>query len=123
MKIYGNSKSDGFPLMMAAIGALFAGGAWAMVYLSGITLLGSIAAFGLLVVLMVVRVQRWDVMSEPTADTTKHVVDAAKFPVAGDSDVAAAKAGAAWAPSSTSKASLPKPVENPKPAVETNAIV
>src|SRR5688572_4296451 len=118
MKIYGNSKSDGFPLLMAAAGALFAAGAWAMVYLSGITLLGSLAVFGLLVALMVVRIQRWDVMSEATpVDTTKPLVETV-FPVAGDSDVAPAKAGAAWAPSSTSKASLPKPVENPKPAVE-----
>lgn len=126
MKIYGNPKSDGFGLFCTLIGALFAVGAMGMTEVSGLVLPVGLAVFVGLVAAMVVALKRWDVMSEapaPAGNATGVPVRLPNFPVAAQSEAAPEAVKASWAASSLSNATmLPQQVEQPKPAVETNAL-
>lgn len=126
MKIYGNPKSDGFGLFCTLIGALFALGAMGMTEVSGLVLPIGLAVFAGLVAAMIVALKRWDVMSEapaPGGNATGVPVRLPNFPVAAQSDAAPEAAKPSWAASSLSNATmLPQQVEQPKPAVETNAL-
>lgn len=126
MKIYGNPKSDGFGLFCALIGGVFGLGAMAMTELSGLALPVALVVFGVLTLAMLGSLKRWDVMSEaPTAagNTTGVPVRLPNFPVAAQSDSGTEASKPAWAADALSNATmLPQQVEQPKPAVETNAL-
>jgi hypothetical protein len=113
MKIYGNSKSDGFSLFVVAIGALFIGGGFLLAHVSELTLAVSLLAFVGVCAAMIAVVRRWDVMSEVehVEDSTGVPVRMPNFPVKADTEAFA-----------TNVAALPV-VEKPKSAVETNTAV
>ena len=126
MKIYGNPKSDRFGLYCALIGGLFGLGAMAMTEPSGLALPVALGMFAVLVVAMVASLKRWDVMSElPAAagNSTGVPVRMPNFPVAAQSDAAPEAPKSAWTADVLANATmLPQQVEQPKPAVETNAL-
>jgi hypothetical protein len=124
MKIYGNSKSDGFPVLVCVVGALFVVGGVGLNFLGAVTMFAALPLAAALIAVMVMKLSKWDVMSEveaPRAEAASRV----SFPVAAASDSSAAPAPAAWSPSMASKndSVLPLPVEKPKSAVETNTAV
>ena len=126
MKIYGNQKSDRFGLYCALIGALFGVGAMGMTELSGLFLPVGLTVFAALVVAMVLSLRRWEPMSEaPQAKgaDTGVPVRLPNFPVAAQSDAAPEAPKSAWTADVLANATmLPQQVEQPKPAVETNAL-
>lgn len=135
MKIYGNAKSDGFPLLMTLVGAVFVGAGVGLSTAGGLTLLAAAPALAALTAVMVVRLRKWDVMSEvaaPTAvaamvETTETTQpNEPSFPMAAQSDTELASSSAAWATGSVTS-SLPAPVGKPhapvKSVVETNTAV
>jgi hypothetical protein len=125
MKIYGNSKSDGFPLLVGLVGALFAVGGVALAHGGGVTLVGSLAAFAVLTVVMLKKANAWDVLSDVVAATDEthgadHAVVAAPFAMPAVDETSVATSSAPWSPST---AGLPAPVVKPKSTVETNTHV
>lgn len=126
MKIYGNPKSDRFGLYCTVIGALFGLGAMGMTEVSGLILPVGLTVFVALVVAMTFSLKSWDVMSEaaaPQGTNTGVPVRLPNFPVAAETEAKPAAAAAAWTAASLSNDTmLPKTVEGPKPAVETNAL-
>jgi predicted lipid-binding transport protein (Tim44 family) len=124
-KIYGNSQGDGFALYMGLITVLFVMGGIGLAKVGGIVLLAALPAFVVMCALMALKMKKWDVMSDETADLpSKDLnVKVMTFPVPGVSDSKPNPAAAAWAPSKDSAATLPAPVEKPKSTVETNTHV
>lgn len=130
MKIYGNSKSDGFALLLCLVGGLFVAGGVGLATLGAATMWAGLPVLCLLVAAMVVQLRKWDVMSEVAApgDETAVVEGAApvrlpSFPVAAASDNSAEPAAAAWSRSKVNDSGLPLPVEKPKSGIETNTAV
>ena len=117
-KIYGNSSSDGFGLYMALITVLFGVGGVALAKVGAMAMLAAIPVFIALVVLMAVKLSKWDVMS--TLTTAKAEVT---FPVAAQTDAKPVAVVGAWSPSKDSDTSLPAAVTKPKSTVETNTQV
>jgi hypothetical protein len=113
MKIYGNSKSDGFSMFVVVIGALFIGGGFLLANVSEYTLGLSMLAFVGVCAAMIAFVRRWDVMSDVahSEESTGVPVRMPNFPVKADTEAFA-----------TNVAALPV-VEKPKSAVETNTAV
>ena len=120
MKIYGNSRSDGFPLFLTLVSAVFIAGGFLLTQVGGVALLAALPVMLALVALMVVRAQRWDVLSDaPVAagTDTGAPVRLPNYPVKGESDLLAPAPETVWASSS-----LPA-IDKPKSAVETNTAV
>lgn len=138
MKIYGNAKSDGFPLLMTLVGAVFVAAGVGLSTAGGLTLLAAAPALAALTAVMVVRLRKWDVMSEVAAPTavaamveTTETIETTQpnepsFPMTAQSDTELASSSAAWANGSVTS-SLPAPVGKPhapvKSVVETNTAV
>jgi hypothetical protein len=124
MKVYGNSKDDGFGLLSIVMGGVFALGGAGLSFMGGFTLLPALVLLAVVAAVMMRGLQKWDVMSEVPALTAMgeaaHATPA--FPMAAGSDVHAQPAKAAWAPSMDPGA-LPAHVERPKQTVETNTPV
>src|SRR5438067_1531254 len=117
MKIYGNSKSDGFSLFVVLIGALFVGGGFLLGNVSELTLIGSVVVFVAMIAAMLMVVRRFDVMSEvaPVAAAEQRddhgvPVRMPNFPVRADTEAVA------------TAIALPV-IDKPKHAVETNTAV
>lgn len=134
MKIYGNSKSDGFPLLLSLVGGLFVAGGVGLATVGALTLVVGLPAFGLLAAVMIVKLRGWDVMTDARAPGAETVVgqgtapvrlpnEIPSFPVAGASDTRVTAEPAAWSPSRVTGSGLPSPVDKPKSVVETNTDV
>ncbi len=120
IKVYGNSKNDGFALFCAAMGTMGVLTGALLNTMGGMGLLLALPMFAVMGVLMVKGSRGWDVMR--TLDATAMVATQATFPVAAAHESASAASKPAWAASSDTNAMLPKaPV--PKPAIETNTSV
>ena len=128
MKIYGNSRSDGFNLFVTLVAALFVGGGFLLAAGGGVTLLASFPVLLALVGAMVVMAKKWDVMSDVVpASAQPQLADEGaptrlpNFPVKADTEAVAvgAKAGMPG----LAMPSLPSPIDKPKSAVETNTAV
>ncbi len=113
MKIYGNSRSDGFTMFVVLVSAVFIGSGFLLSMFGGLALLVAVPVMLALVALMVVRARKWDVMSEAPAVAVVAGPVLTTFPVKADTE-AVATSGATV---------LPLPVDKPKSAVETNTAV
>jgi hypothetical protein len=123
MKIYGNARSDGFPLLLSLIGVVFVLGGVGLSKVGGVAMLAGLVAFAALAAVMILKLRRYDVMSDVAAPGTEPVMARPSFPVAAASDTTAEPAVAAWSPSNVSDAGLPTRLEKPKSVVETNTAV
>lgn len=124
MKVYGNSKGDGFGLLSIVMGGVFAAGGFGLAFVGGFTLFLSLTALVVVTALMMRGLKNWDVMTEvPALAGVPAEAGLAGFPMAAHSDGASSPAKAAWAPTADAAAHLPAHVERPKVAVETNTPV
>lgn len=123
MKLYGNSKGDGFALLCAVVSGVFLLGGLGLSTVGGVTLLVAVPAFVLLCVVLLRSIKRWDVMSEADALVGASGADAASFEMAHHSDAEVQPLKAAWAPSADHISNLPARLDPPKSAVETNTPV
>jgi len=151
MKIYGNSQTDGFPILLALVGAVFTMGGVGLANVGSVTFLVGLPVIAVLVAVMVTRLSKWDVMSVvPAIDVNtpigavvvnaapvKSIDKSVTFAVAAVNEVSVEAAQGAWAASSkpsikdAKKAAksnkkgtgLPMPIEKPKSTVETNTHV
>ena len=118
MKIYGNSRSDGFSMFVTLVAAIFVGGGFLLTRAGGLSLLASLPVMLGLVAVMVMKSKSWDVMSEAPKAAGADMgtpVRLPNFPVKADTEAVATVGAVANA--------LPLSVEKPKSAIETNTAV
>jgi hypothetical protein len=124
MKVYGNSKGDGFAILCTAVAAVFVLGGLGLSFVGGVMLPIGVVAVAVLFGVMLGGLKRWDVMSEVDAiDVTKPIPGVATFAMPATTDTKSAPVKGAWAPAVGHDANLPAKVDAPKPAVETNTPV
>jgi hypothetical protein len=127
MRVYGNAKSDGFPLFSSLLGATFVAVGLGLVYVGGVAVVGGALATVAATALLVRGVRRWDVTSEAPTPTVQKIVprDDAKvrFPVAAQTDAAPVAPRRTWGTLEVAGTPALPSVDKPKPAVETNTHV
>ena len=123
MKIYGNSRSDGFSMFVTVVAAGAVGAGFLLNTVGGLSLLAAIPVFVAVVAIMIMRASKWDVLSDAPAAAgidTGLPVRLPNFPVKAETDAAPATPSMASAWSAAT--ALPS-VDKPKVAVETNTAV
>jgi hypothetical protein len=125
MKVYGNSKGDGFGLLSIVMGGVFAAGGFGLAFVGGFTLFLSLTALVVVTALMMRGLKNWSVMSEVPAlvGVPSDIASLPSFPMAAQSDAAPSPIKPAWIPTADAAAHLPAHVERPKAGVVTNTPV
>ena len=125
MKTYGNSRSDGFPLLLAGFGVLFVVGGIGLSFAGGPVLVPGVLAVFALGAVALRLIARWDVMSEAAGLPKQLDATAARFTMPAETDARAPAQPAmrSWRPASTASGALPMPVNKPAGGVVTNTPV